>query len=102
MTMVKAKNETVLFFVNHTMAEMSSSEPFDCKAPKLLEGVLYYMDNKFNNMKKVKAILIAVVIGLISCSKSDLVEPIQLWDNPHKKDTTINNTIPHIPLNNQN
>jgi hypothetical protein len=48
-------------------------------------------------MKKVKTILIAVVVGLIySCSKSDLIEPIALQDSPHKKDTTVNNYIPHI------
>jgi hypothetical protein len=52
-------------------------------------------------MKKVKTILMAVVVGLVySCSKSDVVEPLQLQDNPHKKDTTINNTIPRIPLPN--
>jgi len=48
-------------------------------------------------MKKVKAILVAVVVVLVySCSKSDLVEPMKLQDSPHKKDTTINNFIPQV------
>jgi len=52
-------------------------------------------------MKKVKIILLAMVMGFVySCSKSDMVEPMQLQDNPHKKDTTINNVIPRIPLTN--
>lgn len=49
-------------------------------------------------MKKAKTVLIAVLMGLIySCTKSDLVEPIRLQDGPHKKDTAINNSIPHMP-----
>jgi len=50
-------------------------------------------------MKKVKTILMAVVVVLVySCSKSDLVEPVSMKDGPHRKDTTINNHIPHIAL----
>lgn len=50
-------------------------------------------------MKKVKTILMAAIVGLIySCSKSDHIEPLQLQDTPHIKDTTLNNPIPQIPL----
>lgn len=52
-------------------------------------------------MKKIKAILLVAVVGLVcSCSKSDFVGPMRLQDSPHKKDTTINNTIPRIPTKN--
>jgi hypothetical protein len=64
----------------------------------ILENHLYLNCKRVKKMKKVKTILMAVVVGLVSCSKSDVVEPLQLQDNPHKKDTTINNTIPRIPL----
>jgi len=53
-------------------------------------------------MKKVKTILMAAVVGLIySCSKSDHVEPLQLQDSPHLKDTIINNPIPQVVLTNR-
>jgi len=58
------------------------------------------INNKFNSMKKLNTILVAVLMGLIcSCTKSELVEPIQLQDSPHKKDTTVNNSIPRVPTN---
>lgn len=52
-------------------------------------------------MKKVKMVMMIIVVGLFySCSKSDHLEPLQLQDNPHKRDTIVNNTIPKIVLAN--
>lgn len=52
-------------------------------------------------MKKVKVVVVAMAFGfLCSCSKSGGIEPVPLSDTPHKKDTVINNYVPHTLLRN--